>query len=674
MSRALSRLRELFPTSAIAAVIAALAGGVAEVSTGAESGLHAAGGIGFTALIAVPLGAFLSLLARLLWRAWRPRELAASLTDPESGGVPRLVAWLLTLAAGAVAASVLVLQGMNAVTSESTARVVYSLAAPILAIAGAALVGALSRPAVDGLAAGLARIDRAWARRRGGPLFTPARALVGILVLAAALLAGAWLVTIEPHVGYIDLSFLPALIVWLLALVAAPIGLGFLRARPRAGAALAAAAGTVLCACAATALWLRYQRPYAMLEIWGESKIAGTAIDWLYDIESLRGELEIEGIEPARQPGVTAHPDVVLITIDTMRADRTPLYDGPARMPALASLGPQAAVFQWAFSPGNVTRRSLPSMAIGVSAPRLRGRVAGWALRLDPRHILLAERFRAAGYDTAGFFCCTSQFADRHRLGLIRGIDQEWIEKDGERLAGMAVRWLRQRRSARPLFLWVHLIEPHGWEKDHPAAVATRKREQRYDMGLADADRALGQLLDAVWKDPARRARTVLVVTSDHGEGLGDHGVRNHAATLYNSEIRVPLVIAGPGIQARRIERPVGLHDLAPTLLDLAGFVPPGMPAMDGASLAPVLRGTAPDTGGEAYAAMIEDRSVSSSSRALVAGSYKIIQKEGKPYELYDVRADPHERKNLYLRQPELAAEMKRKLAARKRTDGEDPF
>ncbi len=672
MSRAPAALRQLLPSSATAAVAAALAGGAAEV-TSAPSPLHAAGGVGFTALLAVPLGTLVSLLARILWRAWRPAELTRALTDPESGGAPRLAAWLLYLAAAAVAVAALVLQGMNLVTGESTARVVYSLAAPILAIGALALVTALSRPAVDLLAAGLARIDRAWARRRGAPLFTPRRALAGVLLLAAVLLAAVWFATIEPHVGYIDLSFLPAIVVWLLVLVAAPAALAGLRARPRLVAGLTAAIGTAVLACAAIALWLRYQRPYAMLETWGESKIAGTAIDWLYDIESLRGELEIEGIEPVPQPGAP-HPDIVLVTIDTVRADRTPLYSGPARMPALSSLGPEAAVFEWAFSPGNVTRRSLPSMATGMSVPRLRGRVAGWALKLDPRHILLAERLRAAGYDTAGFFCCTSHFAERHRLGLIRGIDQQWIEKDGERLAGMAARWLRQRRSPKPLFIWFHFIEPHGWEKDHPAASASKKREARYDMSLADADRALGQVLGAVWKDPARRQRTVLVVTSDHGEGLGDHGIRNHAATLYNSEIRVPLLIAGPGIRPRRIERAVGLHDLAPTILDLAGFVPPGMPAMDGVSLAPVLRGSAPDQGGDAYAAMIEDRSVSTASRALVSGNYKIIQKDGAPYELYDLRADPHERRNLFPRQPELAAAMKKKLAARKQTDGEDPF
>ncbi len=671
MSRRL--LREIWPSGAIAAVAAALAGGTAEVASGADSAVHAAGGIGFLALVAIPLGALAGTAVRLLWHAWHPAELADALRDPESGGTPRLAAWIFYLLVAAGAVALVVLQGMNIVTGESTSRVVYVLSATILAISALALVAALSRPAVDALASGLARLDRASARRRGRPLFTPRRILVSAAILVAGLIAIAWFVSIAPHIGYLDLSFLPAILIWLAVLLAAPAALTALEARPRLVAGLTAALGTAAIACASVALWLRYQRPYAMLEIWGESKIAGAAIDWLYDIESLRGELEIEGIEPVPQPGA-AHPDVVLITIDTVRADRTPLYGGAARMPFLASLGPEAAVFDWAFSPGNVTRRSLPSMATGVSVPRLRGRVAGWALKLDPRHILLAERFRAAGYDTAGFFCCTSHFGKEHRLGLIRGIDQQWIEKDGERLAGMAARWLHQRRSQKPLFVWFHFIEPHGWEKDHPVAPASKKRELRYDMSLTDADRALGGVLDAVWKDPARRGRTILVVTSDHGEGLGDHGVRNHAASLYNSEIRVPLLIAAPGIRPRRIERTVGLHDLAPTLLDLAGFVPTGMPAMDGVSLAPVMRGTARDEGGEAYAAMIADRSVAADQRALVVGNFKIIQKDGKPTELYDVRADPHERINLFKSRPDVAARMRAELAARKRTDDEDPF
>jgi arylsulfatase A-like enzyme len=98
------------------------------------------------------------------------------------------------------------------------------------------------------------------------------------------------------------------------------------------------------------------------------------------------------------------------------------------------------------------------------------------------------------------------------------------------------------------------------------------------------------------------------------------------------------------------------------------------MPAMDGVSLAPVLRGTARDAGGEAYAAMIADRSVAAGERALVAGNYKIIQKDGKPNELYDVRADPHERINLIKSRPDVAADMRAKLAARKRIDDQDPF
>jgi arylsulfatase A-like enzyme len=672
-------VRRLLLSSAVAAIVAALAGGAAEVLSGAESAMHAGGGIGFLALFAIPLGWIASIAGRLLWKSWRPVDLVAGLRDPETGGAPRLAAWILYLLAAGVLVAAAVLQGMNVVTMTSSARVVYALAAPILALLSLVVVAALSRPSVAALAFGLGRLDRAWFRRRGAPLLGARRVASAGLAVAVGLVAVAWFATIKPHIGHFDVSFVPSLVTWASVLALAPLGWSALAARPRLRASLVAATGTAAIAAIATALWLRYQRPYAMLEIWGESQVAGTAIDWLYDIESLRGELRVEGIAPVPQPGALHH-DLVLVTIDTMRADRTPLYGGPAEMPALGSLATRAAVFDWAFSPGNVTRRSLPAMAIGVSAPRLRGRVAGWALKLDPRHILLAERLRAAGYQTAGFFCCASQFAERHRLGLIRGIDSQWIDKDGERLATMAGRWLRERQkqpNRKPLFVWLHFIEPHGWEKSHPATGGpTRKRAERYDRALTDADRALAILLDAAWKEPAQRERTFLVITSDHGEGLGDHGHRNHAASLYNSEIQVPLVIGGPGISPRRIARPVGLHDLAPTLLDLAGYVPPGMPAMDGVSIAGVLRGTAATDieAGEAYAAMIEDRSVATDQRALVVGRWKLIATDGSPYQLYDLVADPDEKRNLFAQRPEIAARLRKRLAERRRIDRQAPF
>ena len=431
-----------------------------------------------------------------------------------------------------------------------------------------------------------------------------------------------------------------------------------------------------LAAALTAALWLRYQRPAAMLEIWGEAHVSGLAVDTLWDVSRLRG--------PAAAPRPRAgasHPDLVLITIDTVRADHTPLYGGTAEMPALVGLAAEGTVFDWAFSPSNVTRRSLPAIALGVSAPRLRGRVAGWALKLDPRHVLLAERLRAAGYDTAGFFCCGSHFGAEHKLGLIRGLDHVELEKDGVKLSHMAARWLAARaarRPRRPLFLWVHFIEPHMWAHAHRTANGSHAVGPRYDLGLADADRALGTLLQSVWSAP-RRDHTYLIVTADHGESLGDHGFPYHSTLTYDSETHVPLVAVGPGIPRRRIEHVTSLVGVAPTLLDLAGFVPPGMPWMDGHSFAPLLLGKVTDTphAGEAYIAMVRDRSVPYGERALVEGRYKLIARDKgatEHLELYDVVADPGEHHDLVRSRPELVARLRPRLEARRALDEVDPF
>lgn len=662
--------------SAFAAVVAVLAGGLSEALVEQGTPVRAAAAVGYLAFLAVPVAFAVSVAGRLLLRSWRPGDLIEAARDDVSGGTPRLAAWMIYLALAAFALAAIVLQGMNKVVVASAARVVYVLSAPILAVAGAAVLVLLSRPSVLGLTRALTALDRRAAARRGRPLFTPRRIFGVAAIAGAVLLAGAWFVVIRPEIGHLDLSFVPSVALAVALLLGAPLGLAALRRAPRARLAVQAVTGAALAMALGSAVWLRYQRPFEMLAIWGESSLSGFAIDHLYDIEGMRGELDFEGFRPVEVPGA-AHDDIVLVTIDTVRADRTPLYGGMARMPALAKLGQEGAVFQYAFAPGNVTRRSLPAMMMGVSAPRLRGRVAGWALKLDPRHVLVAERLRAAGYETAGFFCCTSQFGREHELGLVRGIEHIEIEKEGEDLAERAVAWLRARRKRgerRPLFLWMHLIEPHGWEKSHPASADARRRTLRYDLSLADADRGLAVLTEEVLRGDAA-ARTYVVVTSDHGESLGDHGFKTHASSLYNSEIRVPLVVRGPRVTQGRITRPVGLADLAPTLLDLAGYVPPGMPAMDGKSFAPVLRREVPigiEHGGT-YAAMIADRSVEREMRAVVDGRYKLIW-NGGDVELYDYVADPAEARNIAVQQPELARRLRVRLTQRRETDEVDPF
>ena len=138
----------------------------------------------------------------------------------------------------------------------------------------------------------------------------------------------------------------------------------------------------------------------------------------------------------------------------------------------------------------------------------------------------------------------------------------------------------------------------------------------------------------------------------------------------------MPLIVRGPGVAPGRIARPVGLVDLAPTLLELAGFVPPGMPVMDGRSFAPAVRRQVPigvEAGG-AYAAMISDRSVDREMRAVIDGRYKLIWSGGDDVELYDYVADPGELRNLSVLKPELTRRLRIRLTQRREVDAVDPF
>jgi choline-sulfatase len=360
-----------------------------------------------------------------------------------------------------------------------------------------------------------------------------------------------------------------------------------------------------------------------------------------------------------------------------VRADHTPPYGGDALMPALGDLAKRGTVFDWAFAPGNVTRRSIPSIALGLSPTRVRGRVVGWALRLDPRHVLLAERLQAGGYDTAGFVCCEGFWGKTFNTGLERGLAHLEIDNRGMVLAGKARAWLeaREQRSAgTPLFLWMHLIEPHNWTRVTGEPRNELDRKAYYDRSLGAADHMVADMLSAFRNRPPDRMPLV-IVTADHGEALGEHGQPFHSTDLYNSQIRVPLVIAGPGIKARHVSETVSLTDLVPTILDLAGFAPPGEPSLDGRSLAELAtgpRGGAPE-GGIAYAAMIKDRSSPGGIIALIKGRWKLIDSNDN-LELYDVRSDPDERNNVLGQQPQVLEELRKLLAERTAAAGVSPF
>ncbi len=668
-----ARLATWLAPSLLSVALATIVAGIVEGAIHTYTPLAATAAAGYAAIYGAPIALLVSIAWRGLWAVWRPHEII----DPmmEDGGAPRLAAWAVVGFVGTSLHATIVFNWVRLLAHKSPARDVIALGSTMIAVLSAIGLILLSRPAVGLLERPLRRVAR-WARRVWGVAVLRPRYVLGALVLVSAVgLYASWRISIRPRIGHLDLAFLvyPG-VLGVAALASHGLWRSLGRRRFIALGALGVAFSLVLVSIG-TAVHVRHKRPFVMLEIWGDAPFAGLAIDRFYEIEDIRGELRIEGIKPERRKGATGNPDIVLLTLDTTRADRTPPYGGPAKMPTLQRLAKDGATFLWAFSPGNVTRRSLPSIGLGISPPRVRGRVAGWALKLDPRHILLAERFRAAGYDTAGFFCCRSQFGPAHKLGLIRGFDVVVIERDGAKLAELARTWLHKRKASgnkRPLFLWMHFIELHDWASDPPESKRRRSKRERdrwlYDLTLAKVDAFMGAVLDdqGSWGNPAGR---ITAVTADHGEGLGDHGQPYHSTDLHNSQIRVPLVIEGVGIQKGRYHRPLGIVDLAPTLLDLAGFVPPQMPTMDGVSVAPMLRGKAIDRldGGEAYAAMLKDRSVARGQRALMIGRYKYIVYLGtKREELYDIRRDPNERQNLAKKLPKVLARMKSRMKKRR--------
>jgi arylsulfatase A-like enzyme len=644
------------PTAAVAMAAASLAGLVEGALQGAPAGAVVCAA-GIAALYAAPLAFAIALAARGLWHAWRPVAAPRSEGDGAlfAGGAVYAALAVTALGAAGYGAALFGVVGRGPDARVSAPAVVAALAAA----AGALL--AASRPAVLGLAG----VARALGLRRPRACLIAVAAMAGILALAI------WFGVVGPALARIDYGF--AGYGWT-AVAALLIGHALARRLGRRARRAAGAAAALGCAAlVAGALATRARDPAALFDAWFRMPVGGLAIGLTYDIDDLRAEAMPVDPTPRARPGAP-HPDVVVLTIDTLRADQTRLYGGPAGMPNLEMAASRGVVFEWAFSPSNNTRQSVSAIMTGVNPARLRGRVVEFGLRLDPRHVVLAERFRAAGYATAGFLCCVNHMGGRKKIGLDRGLESVAYERDGSRLKDLATAWLRSSAGERrPRYLWVHFFDPHDWQWQFPApGGGDGDAEGRYRQAIQRADRFLAPIVAAM---EASGRPAILVIASDHGEGLGDHRAPHHSSNLYNSQIHVPLVIAGPGLgPARREAAPVALLDLSATLLDLAGFEPPGMPEMDARSFAGLVRGERSAGSGDVYAVMVHDRSVARTGRALVAGRHKIIAVDGRKPELYDIVADPAEARNLASRKPRVLRDMTARLRRRQDADAVAPF
>jgi arylsulfatase A-like enzyme/Tfp pilus assembly protein PilF len=294
--------------------------------------------------------------------------------------------------------------------------------------------------------------------------------------------------------------------------------------------------------------------------------------------------------EPASQP-VRAR-SLLLVTIDTLRMDRVGAYgDASAGTPAMDRLAARGARFANAFAVTPITLPSHASMLTGRYPAGHGARHNG--MRIDLAVPTLAESLSRAGFATGAF---VAAFPLDRRFGLIkgfqtysdtmpRGADGRLAnERPGQRVVDEALAWLQRNRGDR-FFLWVHLFEPHAPYGD---ASAGRTAEQRYAREVSEADRQAGRLIDALGAD---LSSTLVVVAADHGEAFGEHGEIAHSIFVYDTTLRIPMILAGPGIPARVVETPVSHVDIAPTVMALLGAGPFDA---DGIDLGPALNGTTP--------------------------------------------------------------------------------
>lgn len=348
---------------------------------------------------------------------------------------------------------------------------------------------------------------------------------------------------------------------------------------------------------------------------------------------------------PSAAPGAIHH-DVVLVTIDSLRADHTGLAGYPwPTTPSLDALAARAASFDRARSPAPLTRRAVPALLYGRMAATLPFSASRrWPLLQDSALPTLATAFAAGGYRTAAIVShWRLPLSDATYRGFaeVIGLSDELVSRhhdNADVVIDRALAWLATP-SDRPRFLWVHLIDPHY--PYAPPAGAPRLgagRRAAYDREIAFADAQLGRLLAALSAD-----RTIIAVTADHGEAFGEHHTRCHGHGLGDEETRVPLVIAAPGGPAARSSVPVTLIELAPTLLDLVGLETPA--GMTGVSLAATVRTGAPPPARPVLTELFDDDAGGRELIAVHVGDHKLIRDlAAGTVVAYDLAADPGER------------------------------
>ena len=372
-----------------------------------------------------------------------------------------------------------------------------------------------------------------------------------------------------------------------------------------------------------------------------------------------------EGPPPAPTPN---RPNVLLITIDTTRADRLGCYGHTAaNTPHLDSLATGGVRFDRAYAQVPLTLPSHTSLLTGAYPPETGLRINGGG-RLGDDIPTIATVLKAKGYRTGAFVAAAVLSAS---FGLDRGFDHyddnlpndsslsgPVAERPGNLVCDAALAWLAESPD-RLFFAWVHLFDAHHpYEPPQPYQA---KCADPYDGEIAFADAQLGRLLD--WLNAeGLRERTLVVVVGDHGEAFGEHEEKQHGLFVYDSTMRVPLLMSQPArLPAGRVVTPVvQLVDVVPTVFDLIGLETPS--EASGQSLVAAVNSTEPITGRSAYAETQYPYMCFGWAplASLTTDRWKYI--EAPRPELYDIQADPAETRNVIANYPDDARKLSSQL------------
>ena len=363
-------------------------------------------------------------------------------------------------------------------------------------------------------------------------------------------------------------------------------------------------------------------------------------------------------------------PNLLLVTIDTLRADRLGCY-GYANIetPNLDEIARRGVLFENAVTHTPLTAPSHASIFTGLY-PATHGVRDTGGFVLQASHPTLAEVLREQGWSTAAFVGASvlkRQFGFNQGFGVYDDempksdpdkVGGDYAERRAETVVDKAIAWL-SGQSGGPFFLWVHVFDPHS-PYDPPSSFREKYAGRAYDGEVAYTDRELGRLFEAVSRKSPED--TVIAVLSDHGESLSEHGEYTHGVFLYDATVRIAFLLAGPGVpKGMRVKQQARAIDVLPTVLELIGSKAP--PGVQGANLTPAFSGKTLPTS-DAYLETLYPKINMgwAELRGIRTSRWKYIRAP-KP-ELYDLVQDPAETANVIGDHPDEARQLEASLKA----------